>query len=264
MKIEKIKLSQVSVNNANPRTITGEKFAKLINSILVFPKMMEIRPVVIDNAYKALGGNMRTQALNAIKAMSLEDIQNRLDTQKDYIKMPVEQKKALVTFWNEWLANPTTYIIKADSLSAAEKEQFIIKDNVAYGAWDFDALANKFDNAALNDWGMDVWQMPTATPMGGFTPTAQSTDTAYIPTTPAESENDGEVDIYAGLPEELQGQVLQPAPLPDIQGDDQTLMERVIIVYPKDKAIEMAALLGLGSINKVIYRLDEITGENAK
>lgn len=109
MKIEKVKLSQVSVNAANPRTITGDKFAKLINSILVFPKMMEIRPVVIDNAYKALGGNMRTQALNAIKSMDLETIQNRLDTLKDYIKLPVEQKKATY-YVLEWMACRTYYL----------------------------------------------------------------------------------------------------------------------------------------------------------
>ena len=60
--IKTIKLSQIKVNAENPRTITGDKFQKLVNSILVSPKMLGVRPIVINKQYKALGGNMRTNA----------------------------------------------------------------------------------------------------------------------------------------------------------------------------------------------------------
>lgn len=69
MNTTKINLSQVVVNKANPRTISDTKFAKLIDSILNFPKMLELRPIVIDETNTALGGNMRLRALNAIAGM---------------------------------------------------------------------------------------------------------------------------------------------------------------------------------------------------
>lgn len=63
MKTETIKLSQIAVNRANPRTITDENFGRLINSILALPKMLELRPIVVDDTMVALGGNMRFRAL---------------------------------------------------------------------------------------------------------------------------------------------------------------------------------------------------------
>lgn len=84
MKTEQVKLSQVKINSDNPRTITKEKFNKLINSILVFPKMLELRPIVVDNKMSALGGNMRTEALRAISKMSVEEIAQRLHGIADF------------------------------------------------------------------------------------------------------------------------------------------------------------------------------------
>nr|DAJ19400.1 MAG TPA: occlusion protein [Siphoviridae sp. ctBxQ4] len=80
MKVEQVKLSQVKLNGDNPRIITKEKFGKLINSILVLPKMLELRPIVVDGKMSTLGGNMRTEALRAIAKMSAEDISARLLT----------------------------------------------------------------------------------------------------------------------------------------------------------------------------------------
>lgn len=76
--IKTIKLSQIKVNAENPRTITGDKFQKLVNSILVFPKMLGVRPIVINKQYKALGGNMRTNALNYISKLTIQQIEERL------------------------------------------------------------------------------------------------------------------------------------------------------------------------------------------
>lgn len=152
-----IKLVQVAVNPDNPRTITKDKFDKLVNSILVFPKMLQLRPIVVDAKMVALGGNMRTEALNAIAQMKPEELAERLAGIADYQRKTKGEQDALVEYWGKWLENPTAYIVKADNLSEQEREQFIIKDNTQFGTWDYDALSSKWDSELLNDWGMDVW-----------------------------------------------------------------------------------------------------------
>lgn len=250
-----VKLSQLKVNGDNPRTITNDKLNKLINSILVFPKMLNIRPVVVDDKMVALGGNMRLNALKLIAKMTPEELGTRLATIADYLRKSEGERITIAAYWEEWLQKPVVEIIKASDLTEDERKQFIIKDNVAFGTWDYDMLANKFDDKLLGDWGMDVWTtQPTS-----FSPTpAPSYNT---PSAPAPSEDDGEVVFEDALPVELQGVDLTPNELPKIQGDDQTAVERVIIVFPKEKEPIMAQMLGLGSIDKVIYKIEELIAE---
>lgn len=262
MKVEQVKLSQVKLNVDNPRTITKEKFCKLINSILVLPKMLELRPIVVDNKMCALGGNMRTEALRAIAKMGAADISDRLLTIADFVEKSDGERKVLVDYWRKWLENPTAIIINASELSASERRQFMIKDNASFGQWDFDALANKWDSNKLDDWGVDVWNAnPTAfTPMGSVPSSAQP-----APAMPDASEEDNPADAFQGaLPPELQGVDINPDVLPKIEGTDETAMERVIIVYPKDRLPELEQLLGMPSIDKVVYRLDEIIPATAE
>lgn len=196
MQTETIKLSQVKVNAENPRTISGDKFQKLVNSILVFPKMLELRPIVINMTFTALGGNMRTNALNFIAKLSLQQIAERLAPLKDYNKLSEGERKKLLDYWEKWLAKPTALVVKAEKLSPDEQQAFIVKDNVSFGAWDYDALANKFDSIDLGDWGMDVWQQPTSF---DFNPTQGATPTAGVQSTfPAASEDDG-----IGMPQNI-------------------------------------------------------------
>lgn len=117
--IIKVSIDQIKVNDANPRYITDAKFQQLVESIEAFPEMLEKRPVVVDEDMIALGGNMR---LRAAQHIGLTEI-------------PVLQ----VTDWDE-----------------DKKKQFIIKDNVGYGEWDWDILHNEWDTEELNDWGLDV------------------------------------------------------------------------------------------------------------
>lgn len=158
MKTETVKLSQVQVNEANPRTITNEKFQKLVNSVLALPKMLELRPIVVDNMMVALGGNMRFRALTAISDLSEDELKSRLFSINDVKKKTEGEQQALLTHWLRWRDSPTAIIIKASELSDAEQREFIIKDNVGYGEWDMDALANEWDAEELDDWGLDVWQ----------------------------------------------------------------------------------------------------------
>lgn len=153
MQTEVVKLSQVTVNSANPRTISREKFDKLVNSLLVLPKMLELRPVVTDDAMVALGGNMRYRALSAISEMRLEQILARLGEMRDFQKKTEAERETLARYWDKWLSAPTVPIVKASSLSAEEQREFIIKDNVGYGEWDMDMLANEWPAEDLDDWG---------------------------------------------------------------------------------------------------------------
>ena len=155
MKTETVKLSQVQVNEANPRTITNEKFQKLVNSVLALPKMLELRPIVVDNMMVALGGNMRFRALTAISDLSEEDLKARLFSINDVKKKTEGEQQALLTHWLRWRDSPTAIIIKASELSDAEQREFIIKDNIGYGDWDTDSLTAQWDNEELVDWGIE-------------------------------------------------------------------------------------------------------------
>ena len=130
MKTEIVKLTQIKVNGANPRTITNEKFDKLINSVLVLPKMLELRPIVVDDTFVALGGNMRYRALTAVESMSIDELAQRLSGLRDYNKKTETEKQHLIAYWDEWKANPTAPIIKASELSEDERREFVIKDNI--------------------------------------------------------------------------------------------------------------------------------------
>ena len=121
MKIEKVNLREIKNNPNNPRIIKNNKFKQLVKSIKEFPEMLKIRPIVVDNDYITLGGNMR---LKACKEAGLKE----------------------------------TYIIKAKDLSDDQKQEFIIKDNVGFGEWDWDILANEWNSVKLAEWGLDVWE----------------------------------------------------------------------------------------------------------
>ena len=119
MQIKTVKLSEVKTNPNNPRIIKDDKFSKLVKSIQEFPKMLEIRPIVVNADMIVLGGNMR---LKACKEAGLKEVP----------------------------------IIFADDLTEDEQKQFIIKDNVGFGEWDWDMLANEWEAEELAEWGLDV------------------------------------------------------------------------------------------------------------
>ena len=112
-------INEIKPNPNNPRLIKDHKFKQLVKSIQDFPQMLELRPIVIDENNMVLGGNMRLKA--CIEA-GLTDVP----------------------------------VIHANNLSEEKKKEFIVKDNVGYGEWDWDILANQWDEHLLNDWGLDV------------------------------------------------------------------------------------------------------------
>lgn len=124
MKIEKVKLSKIKSNPDNPRIIKDDKFFMLVKSIKDFPEMLDIRPIVVNKDMMVLGGNMRLKA--CVEAGMSE--------------VPV---------------------IVADNLTEEQQKEFLIKDNVSGGQFDWDALANTWDSELLLEWGLEVFQTPS-------------------------------------------------------------------------------------------------------
>ena len=125
-----LKLSSLKANPSNPRIIKDDKFKKLVASLEQFPEMMEKRPMVcvtdVDGKIYPLGGNMR---LRAIQQLGMKEI-------------------------------PDTWVAMADDWTEEKRKEFTIKDNVGFGEWNWDELANEWDSELLEDWGLDVWQAP--------------------------------------------------------------------------------------------------------
>ena len=158
--IRNVRVSQLVVNKANPRTITDDKFSKLINSLLSADWMITIRNIVCDDTMLVLGGNMRTKGLLAIAGMEENDIRQRIMNMRLFKKLGHTQEEAqvLVDKWIAWKNNPTVEITQVFGLTDDQKKEFIIKDNANFGQWDFDALANEWDSQDVVDWGVDVWE----------------------------------------------------------------------------------------------------------
>jgi site-specific DNA-methyltransferase (adenine-specific) len=117
--IQNVPINTVKANPNNPRIIKDDKFAKLVKSINEFPQMLKLRPIVVNDDMVVLGGNMR---LKACKEAGLKEIP----------------------------------IIKASELTEQQQKEFIVKDNVGYGEWDWDDLANNWDASELEEWGLDI------------------------------------------------------------------------------------------------------------
>jgi DNA modification methylase len=117
--IKKVNIKEVKENPNNPRYVVDSKFKKLVKSIKEFPEMLEKRPIVVDENMIVLGGNMR---LKACKSAGLFEV----------------------------------YIHQAIGWTEEQKQEFIIKDNVGFGDWDWDILANEWDTKKLNEWGLDL------------------------------------------------------------------------------------------------------------
>ena len=156
MKTTKTPLAKVKANPSNPRTISDENLQLLINSILEFPKMLEIRPVVTDKGGKILGGNMRHKALTAIAAMTEEEIIARFSRLRSSENKTEDEIRKSTVFWVKWLKSPYLLVVDASTLTEADKQAFVIKDNVIFGQWDWDALEN-FTQEELQDWGVQTW-----------------------------------------------------------------------------------------------------------
>ena len=124
------KLSSIKPNPSNPRIIKDERFERLKQSITDFPQMMELRPMIVDESMTLLGGNMRFKALQDLGYKEI----------------------------------PDNWIKKASELTEEQKKEFIIKDNVGFGEWEWEQLANEWDVEQLTEWGLDIPDYAIAQP----------------------------------------------------------------------------------------------------
>jgi len=120
-RFSKYKLNQLKPNPDNPRVIRDSNFQKLVKSIRDFPEMLELREVVVDEDYFILGGNQRYLALKELRIKEVP-------------------------------------VVQITGLSSERKKEFIVKDNVNYGVWDWDILGNEYDPEQLKAFGLNVWQ----------------------------------------------------------------------------------------------------------
>lgn len=116
--IIRLNLNDIKLNEHNPRTINKRQLDRLVKSVQEFPEMTELRPIVVDENNTILGGNMRYRAMQKLGYKQAE-------------------------------------VVKVSGLTDEQKREFIIKDNIAFGDWDWDALANEWSTQELNDWGLD-------------------------------------------------------------------------------------------------------------
>lgn len=149
-------IDRLKLNESNPRSISDDKFQKLITSILTFPRMLELRPIIVDEEDIVLGGNMRTLALQKISEMGFDGAISHIKKQPAYKECNEFEKHKLYKLWKKWFQNPFAYVEVAEGLTEDEKREFIVKDNVAFGKWDWDALANEWDAEELTEWGVDL------------------------------------------------------------------------------------------------------------
>ena len=122
-----MKLKDIKPNPNNPRVLRDDKFQKLKQSIAEFPKMLSLRPMVIDENNVVLGGNMRLRALQELGFNEIDE----------------------------------AWVKRSSDLNEEEKKRFIIADNVAFGEWDWDTLANDWEVVDLEAWGLDIPQFDT-------------------------------------------------------------------------------------------------------
>lgn len=147
-KIENINLHDLVENQDNPRSIEPQQMQKLVESILTFPKMLQMRPIVCNENRVILGGNMRFRALLNIEQMEDEVIKNAIETVA--VKLTDGEKQQLCSHWEKWKAEPKVEVVMADSLSEEETDEFIIKDNVYFGSWDAENLLRARLEKAMN------------------------------------------------------------------------------------------------------------------
>lgn len=119
--IEQVKLSELKPHPDNPRTITREKMDKLKDSLTGFNEMTNVRPLVVNSKGQVIGGNMRLQAM---------------------LELGWKEAAAVRVKWSE-----------------KRQREFMIKDNAGFGQWEWDALANEWDEKDLDEWGLDLWKV---------------------------------------------------------------------------------------------------------
>lgn len=153
--MEYLKISEIKINPANPRIIRDERYRKLVRSIAQFPKMLDVRGIVVDGTRTIMGGNQRYRAICDILKMPDSELADLLAEHPESLARweRIRDKKGHI---------PANWILHADNFTPDELRRFIIADNVEFGEHDWDMLANQWDTGDLAEWGVDIPNFDTA------------------------------------------------------------------------------------------------------
>ena len=154
-----IDLKKLHPNKKNPRIISDEKFDKLVQSIKQFPEMLELRPIVVNEDYIALGGNMRIKACQKLKIKKVPYYM--------FTREMIKQRKEFMDIWKTNEDGEEEVVGKRPKTYEDYCDEFIIKDNVPYGEWDWLEL-NQWNTVTLQDYGLDVWDITSDDDIDGY------------------------------------------------------------------------------------------------
>lgn len=149
-------ITELHLLENNPRKISDFMMGKLIESLLVFPAMLDLRPIIKNGSDEVIGGNQRLAALQKILLMSDEEIVSTMERQAKYRERSDEEKKNMLDFWKEWKQNPVTECRDASELTEEEQKEFLAKDNLHYGEDDQNILIHNFDLSLIEDYTGEI------------------------------------------------------------------------------------------------------------
>lgn len=158
--MKKIDIRKLTPNPDNPRTMSEFMEGKLIESILVFPKMLELRPILINKDNVIVGGNGRVECLNKILNLDNNEIEDYMFNQKKFRMSSEEDKTALLDFWAKWKEKPVTFVRVLDDVTAEEEKEILVKDNLHYGEDDIEIMKQHFERESIGDYlGSVAWNL---------------------------------------------------------------------------------------------------------
>jgi len=148
---------------ANPRDIVDRKFDLLIKSILMHPKMLELKCMMVlpfgDDKFIVIGGNMRYRGLTEISKMSPAQINIMLGKCSGYAQLSADDRERLRNFWGEWVKSKDRLIpcgVIPKETTSEELKAYAVLDNSGFGKWQWEMLANEWDADQLTEWGVDL------------------------------------------------------------------------------------------------------------
>lgn len=158
--MQKKDIRKLKQNPDNPRTMSEFMEGKLIESILVFPKMLELRPILINKENVIVGGNGRIQCLMKILELESNEIEDFMFNQKKFRTASDEEQQALIKFWDDWKKKPVAFVRILDDLTAEEEKEILVKDNLHYGEDDIDIMKRHFERESIGDYlGSVAWNL---------------------------------------------------------------------------------------------------------
>lgn len=147
-------IKELSINPINPRKIVVGQKRRLQQSIMLFPKMLYYRDIIVNKNNVVLAGNQRTTILKEILTSTPMDWMVILQENEKWQEMTEKQRDAVIDYWKAWVEKPVVDVTEAD-LSEDEEKELIIKDNNEFGEFDYGKLQQIYDEINLVNFGFD-------------------------------------------------------------------------------------------------------------